>query len=52
MRMRGRRKMIPIYSLGSNMTRYERAQTRGCYDLRYVGPNSEVRIIRPARHKR
>jgi hypothetical protein len=43
------RKIIPIFSLGdSNVTRYERAQTRGCWDLRWAGPNSEVRIIKPA----
>ena len=30
-------------------TRYERAKTRKCYDLRWYGPNSEVRIINPAR---
>ena len=47
MRLRGRRKMIPLYWLDHEPTRYERAQTRGCYDLRMAGPNSEVRIIKP-----
>jgi hypothetical protein len=27
-------------------TRYDRAHTKGCLDLRWAGPNSEVRIIR------
>lgn len=46
LRMRGRRKIIPLYWLGGYPTRYERAQTRGCYDLRWAGPNSEIRIIK------
>jgi hypothetical protein len=44
--MRGRRRLIPLQYL-FEPTRYERAQTKGCMDLRWAGPNSEVRIIRP-----
>ncbi len=55
--LKGRRKLIEIYWLASDIadmqpSRYERAQTRGCFDLRFVGPNSKVRIIKPAEREK
>ena len=46
LKMRRRLIAMPLYYPPS---RYERAQTKGCWDLRWTGPNSEVRIINPAR---
>jgi len=44
----GRRKVIFIARQLGIPTRRERAQTKGCWDLREYAPPSEVRIIRPA----
>jgi hypothetical protein len=43
--MRGRRQLIHVGFNPSGITLYERAQTRGCWDLRDVGTNSSVKVI-------
>jgi len=54
--LKGRRKLIGISALSGSAadtypTLYERAQTKGCFDLRWAGNNSEVRIIKPAKEE-
>lgn len=46
-RMRGKRQLIQVGFNVTVITQYERAQTRGCWDLRFAGPNSSVKITSP-----
>jgi hypothetical protein len=48
--IKGRRLLIGLCP-SIEFTRYERAQSKSCYDLRMAGPNSEVRIIQPPKPK-